>query len=64
MSRIKEAKDRVDYYTVTPKGFKLLTMLSDRMAELDRQWKASGQADRTSTPGWAEYTRVFHTVTI
>ena len=70
MSRIQEAKERVDYYTVTPKGFKLLTMLSKRMDVLDAERKEEldltypAMKDRTSTPGWAEYLRLFHSATM
>jgi len=61
-TRLEEAKK--EYYTVTPKGQKLLSMLSQRMDELDAEWKDSGEADKTATPGWTEYTRLFHTATM
>ena len=53
-----------DYYSVTPKGFQLSNLLSERMDELDADWKASGEQDRTSTPGWTEYKRLFHSSTM
>ena len=62
MSRFKDAKK--DYYSVTPKGFQLSNLLSHRMDVLDAEWKDSGEQDRTSTPGWTEYLKLFHTSTM
>ena len=57
-----------DYYSVTPKGFKLITILGNRMTELDTERTArNGErlySDDTSTPEWQEYLRLLHNQTI
>ena len=55
LSRITEAREKKDYYTVTPKGFQLENLISARMNTIDTK-----DVDKDS-PEWQEYLRLFHT---
>ena len=58
-SRRTEAKEKIDYYKVTPKGFELLSLLSARMDEIEKEGKG-----HKGDPQWQEYQRLHHSSTM